>query len=373
MAAPVVIVTGPAKGLVGGQSRHLDVLEAVAGRLNYRFVRIEIGRRAGESGLLLPWRLLGDYARFFAALHREIKAGASVMVHINSSVQYASLVRDFGFALIARLLRPSSQLVQIHGSELCDAQDRKPVLRALARLVSIVAGRLVVLSAVQARAIGGAALAGTVIPNAVEVRDQVDRVGAGRGPLRVLYLARMIPEKGVLICLDAISLLRDRGIRVELSLAGDGPLLDCLPLKIAELGLGDQVSVIGPVPAADVRPLLAAHDLLWAPSRYAEGQPYSLIEALEAGVPVLATAANPAMKEMIESGEGALIGVSAAAPDLAAATASIVEAPDELVHLRKVARSVAERRYSLDAAVPHWRTAWSVEPRHSAQLGAPAV
>jgi glycosyltransferase involved in cell wall biosynthesis len=252
--------------------------------------------------------------------------------------------------------------------------DRRPLLRLLARILAMAADRLVVLSHSQAEAVGGAALGALVIPNAVVVCDPVRHLPPLRDgrPLRLLFLARMIPQKGVLLCLDALQLLRRRGVHAVLTLAGDGPLLPELPRLVKALGLADIVEVAGPVPPGQVRPLLAAHDLLWAPSTYAEGQPYALIEALEAGVPVIACVPNDPMREFVDGSGGAVVPVAPTAGALAAAAQSLASTPGSMQRLQAAARQVAQTRYSFEASVPLWRRAWSTEPARRAQSGWPS-
>jgi glycosyltransferase involved in cell wall biosynthesis len=120
------------------------------------------------------------------------------------------------------------------------------------------------------------------------------------------------------------------------------------------------VTVKGAVPPADVRALLAAHDLLWAPSMYAEGQPYALLEALEAGLPALVCTPNAAMRELVDDCVGALIPVAADAQALASVTASLAAAPAELQRLQHLARQMAERRFAIDAVLPLWRAGWAL-------------
>jgi glycosyltransferase involved in cell wall biosynthesis len=359
-APATIVVTGPARGLVGGQSRHVDLLEQIAGHLGCRFIRVEIGRRVAERGrarLLL--RMGRDYLGFVRAISDSRKAGGPVVVHINSSVQLASLCRDLGFAAIARAIGPEVHLVQVHGCELASASDRKPLLRGLARLLVLACRRFVVLSSVQAQAIGGPALRSLVIPNAIPLGEAVVRPRLPGKPLQILYLARMIPEKGVLVCLDAIKLLREKGVNARLTLAGDGPLLPELAIRVRQLDVGQSVTILGAVAPAEVRPLLASHDLLWAPSCYAEGQPYSLLEAMEAGLPVLATISTPAMQEMVTPAHGALIPTAPDPAALAAATERLVLLPGELESLQQRARIAAEVAFSMDACLPLWRKAWS--------------
>jgi hypothetical protein len=115
VAGSKILVTGPARGLVGGQARHLEILALVAARLGCSMVRIEIGRRMHEQStasaalrfapLALFTRMMRDY-RSFSRLLKQAAAGAEpVVVHVNTSVQYASLLRDLVFVAIGRLLR----------------------------------------------------------------------------------------------------------------------------------------------------------------------------------------------------------------------------------------------------------------------------
>ncbi len=388
----MILVTGPARSLVGGQSRHLDRLAMIATSLGCSLEHIEIGRRAGESRVggtaLRLWR---DYQQVVIRLRQARRArgvapslsidddaksrGAGValaaarrseplVLHVNSSVQYASLLRDIGFVVIGRLLGADLVVAQIHGCELDGPQDRRAPLRWLARLLAAVADRLVVLGRSQALAIGGAAAAALVVPNAVVLQEPVARSLRNGRPreLRVLYLARLIPEKGPLRCLEAVDLLRQRGVPLRLTIAGEGPLLQELRARVQASGLDATVSVKGAVPPAQVRALLAAHDLLWAPSMYAEGQPYALLEALEAGLPALTCVPNAAMRELLDDCAGALVAVAPDAQALARATAALAVDPAELQRLQRLARQTAERRFAIEAVLPLWRAGWSLPP-----------
>lgn len=375
----MILVTGPARSLVGGQSRHLDRLAAIAGRLGCKFEHVEIGRRAAEGGrLAMAARLLRDYRRVAmkirtARASRGRVADEPVVLHVNSSVQYASLVRDIGFVAIGQLLHADLVIAQIHGCELEGPRDRRRLLRLLAWMLVAASDRVVVLGRSQATAIGGPAGAARIVPNTVVLQEPVRREarGGAAAPLRLLYLARMIPEKGLLRCLEAACLLRDAGIPFRLTLAGEGPLLKELPLRVRALRLESMVAVAGAVPWQQVRPLLSVHDLLWAPSTYAEGQPYALLEALEAGMPALACVPNAAMRELVDACDGALVPVAPDAQSLAALTVALAAAPGELARLQQLARQTAERRFSVDAVVPAWGTVWSL-PADASSAAQPA-
>ena len=68
---------------------------------------------------------------------------------------------------------------------------------------------------------------------------------AGNAVVRLLCVARLEPEKGHTHLLQAIHLLRDAGINVELVLVGDGKLRDELFAQAAQLGLGSRVTFLG--------------------------------------------------------------------------------------------------------------------------------
>ena len=111
-------------------------------------------------------------------------------------------------------------------------------------------------------------------------------------------------------CLDAMKILRDRGVPVRLQLCGAGPLESEIPGRIAALGLQDCVELVGRVPAEQTRAKLAENDLLWLPSQHPEGQPYVLMEALEAGMPAMISRAGEGVGDMIDGAArrgGALI------------------------------------------------------------------
>jgi len=110
----------------------------------------------------------------------------------------------------------------------------------------------------------------------------------GSGRMVVGLAAQFRPEKGHDILLRAVGLLAQRGVEVELRLAGDGPTLKKMQELAVELGLDRQVHFLGHV--ADVPRFLSELDLFVLPSTAFEGLPVCLLEAMSMRVPVVATA-----------------------------------------------------------------------------------
>ena len=105
---------------------------------------------------------------------------------------------------------------------------------------------------------------------------------------RIITVGRLAAEKGQLILLRAIAALRERGIEVELTLVGDGPLKGWIEGEISRLGLKDQVLLTGEVSAEEVNSYLVAADIFCL-SSFSEGLPVAIMEAMAIGVPVVST------------------------------------------------------------------------------------
>ena len=138
--------------------------------------------------------------------------------------------------------------------------------------------------------------------------------------VRLLYLGRLSLEKDPLNLLQAAAILRRRGLAFELTLAGDGPERAHIEHAAAELGIASSVRLAGYV--GDVIGLLTNADILVSPSR-TECMPNAVLEAMLAGVPVVATAVG-GLGEMIRDGEHGLLCPPRNPPALAAAIERLV-------------------------------------------------
>ena len=202
-----------------------------------------------------------------------------------------------------------------------------------------------------------------VVPNTVReallpsADAVVERRSRGPGtPLQVLFLSNLMPEKGFADVLEALGLLRQRGVAAELTVAGRWPGDAARAAFEARANaLRVTARLTGPVSAADdVARLHLAADVFALPTTHpTESQPVSVLEALAAGTPVVSTD-RPILRDILTDGvEGALVR-----PHDPAALAEALRAltdPSRWRAASAAARARFDRAFHPDVVGARWR------------------
>jgi glycosyltransferase involved in cell wall biosynthesis len=130
----------------------------------------------------------------------------------------------------------------------------------------------------------------------------------GRSALRLLFLSNMVPEKGYLDVLEAVRILHAKGNRVEATFAGkwasDADRRE-FQKRIKQYELVDSVAHLGAI--VDRQVVKTAYldaDVFLLPSYFFEAQPLTIIEALNAGTPVI-TAHHSGIPELVQENKEA--------------------------------------------------------------------
>ena len=186
----------------------------------------------------------------------------------------------------------------VAGARGSDIRVRDAISRRLTQGVVRGARRLLVVSADLGRLAvsdyGGDPARVRVIPNGCDAAIFHPRE---RGPARealgipqdaelLLYVGRLVPEKGLRELLDACVMLRKDRPRLALVLVGDGPMRAELEARIS--GEAPFARLAGAQAPESVARWFAASDLLALPT-YSEGHPNVLVEALASGRPAVTT------------------------------------------------------------------------------------
>ena len=127
------------------------------------------------------------------------------------------------------------------------------------------------------------------------------------GPL-VLSVGALVARKGHDIVIDAVARLPG----ISLWIAGHGPERAALEARIAGLGLGERVKLLGAVPHGDLPALFAAADVM-ALASASEGLANAWVEALSSGTPVVITAAGGARETVCSPEAGRVVDRTAEA------------------------------------------------------------
>jgi glycosyltransferase involved in cell wall biosynthesis len=182
--------------------------------------------------------------------------------------------------------------------------------------------------------------------------------GNGR-PLRVLFVGRLLPFKGVAMLLEAVASIRAES-PVQLAIAGTGPEQNALRQKAGELGIAGHVEFLGPLPHAEVARRLTESHVFCLPSIRESGGAV-LLEAMAAARPVVALDYG-GPSEIVDGEVGAMVPATGWKPvveGLAGIFEDIFRDPEGWRRRGQAGRQRVERRYSwpakIDAALSLYR------------------
>jgi len=159
----------------------------------------------------------------------------------------------------------------------------------------------------------------------------------------VLTVARLSHQKGIRYLLDAAAQIP----HAEFWIAGDGPDRNALLSHAAQLQIADRVKFLGHV--TDIAATLWQADLFVLPSLF-EGLPVSVLEAMAAGVPVIATDVG-GTREEIRSGETGVLVPPSDAEALAAAICLLLNDPALAQRLAESAQQSVRQEFSVETMV----------------------
>lgn len=169
--------------------------------------------------------------------------------------------------------------------------------------------------------------------------------------VRLVSVASFEAVKGHRFLIDACAGLRDAGLEFRLDLVGDGPLRREVEAHVAARDLQRHVRLLGGQPRGEVARALAGADIAVLASHPTaegkrEGIPVALMEAMAAGLPVVATAIS-GIPELVEPGVTGLLVPSGDAAALAGALRTLIADPDLRERLGRAGRARVVRDFNL--------------------------
>jgi glycosyltransferase involved in cell wall biosynthesis len=261
--------------------------------------------------------------------------------------------------LVGRLLR-KRVVVKVTGMQAVAAlADRRPAWRLRRWVLERTADVLVAVSAEMLQALAEAGIRDdrcVLIPNGVDTEDDGDDGAAAKAAWLgdapggiVLYVGRLMEVKGVRALLPAWSAMARRDT-ATLLIVGDGPLRPELEREAAARGFGRSVRFAGSHP--DVTMFYRMADVFVLPS-LSEGLSNALLEAMAAGLPVVASDVG-GNREVVDNGvSGFLVDWT----DAAASARLVATLLDDAVLRRRVGEAARRRAggFSIEDVAERYR------------------
>jgi len=189
-----------------------------------------------------------------------------------------------------------------------------------------------------------------VIPNGVDLEKFAvdERLWE---PARMLFVGRVVYQKGLDLLLEALSGLKE--IPWELVVVGDGAQREPLQGRARDLGLGDRIRFAGWLRGDELRRAYREANLFVFPSRH-EGMPNAVLEAMAAGLPVVASriAGN---EELVAAEQTGMLFASEDADGLKQALGALLSDGGRRAAMGSAGRRRVEEHYTWERVACEYR------------------
>ncbi len=327
----------------GGMGRIVDNFTTDL-RQNCPELRFEVIDSYGPNGKfhLMPFYFIAAFLRLAGCF----ALGKGQLVHIHMA-EYGSVLRKGMIITLAALFR-IPVILHLHGGRFPKHYENAgPLSRWAIRQMFAMTSEIVVLGEYWrnwvVNTFGTAARRVTLLHNAVPGPEMVP-ARVDTGPVRLLFLGRLIKLKGVDVLLDALASDACRGKSWQLTIAGDGDL-ETYQNQAKALGLEDRVRFTGWLDQDGCRRELFKAQVLVQPSMF-EGLPMSVLEAMANGLTIVATPVG-SVGDAIADGETGLLVPPGDRAALAEALARVIDGPDLRRQLGQGARTRFERQFDI--------------------------
>ncbi len=315
-------------------------------------------------------RNVGLALRHIAGFVRALRRTRPDLVYLPLSQGFAGFTRDAAFLVTARLFS-IRVVVHAHGAQYQTFYRHAPALaHGLLRFCMARVQLIVVLAeSLRGEFDGWATPPGgvVVVPNGV--RDEWPGGPPRHAPREggtVLVLGALIPQKGFLDVLDAAPAVLSAVPAARFVFAGE-PVWDAATAAHVNAALGrpgveEAAAFAGAVDRAERRRLLETADVVVFAPRWDEGQGLVALEAMSAGLPLVATASG-GLTETVRDGVEAIVVPRHDPQAIAAAVTRLLQDPELRACMGRAARERYESRYTLDGWVSRMRAVLATAAR----------
>jgi glycosyltransferase involved in cell wall biosynthesis len=358
----------------GGTGRHvIDLCGGLAGRgcdvhLLYSTGRIDrlfaerMAQLVGVRSAPVPMRTSIHPSDFFAARAVRKYVGA----HGPFDVVHGHSSKGGAVARLAALGTGAAAFYTLHGLIMMDpdlAGWKRRLYLGIERVLGWGTERIIAVSPEEQRAAAALGLPRVVlIPNGVGPSELLPRgnarseIGASEGERVVGFVGRFVSQKAPHVLLGAMKRVAKQVPDARLAMVGAGPLEASLRAFARREGLDGRVRWLG---ERDARTVMAGFDVFAIPS-CKEGLPYVVLEAMSAGLPVVATD-TAGVESLVTTGVN---GVVVPCGDVAALGAALVAVARDRETIARFGAASLRRvaRFTVEAMVDRTLAAYRGEP-----------
>ena len=287
-----------------------------------------------------PWydvQALGEIRRAFGELEPELVAAHSSKAGLLGRLAARSLRIPVVFTVHGWAFTP-----RVPGS-------RAAVYQRLERMAGPLASRLITVSEFDRRLALEARIAPpdriVTVHNGMPDIAPALRAEPGRTPPRIVVVGRFEPQKDHATLIRALGGLREQAW--ELDLIGDGPGMPAMQALATELGVGQRIRFLGQ--RMDVQRLLSEAQVAVLISNW-EGLPLSILEAMRAGLPVIASDVG-GIAETIRDGQTGYLIARGAVEQVRERLGRLLSDPTQRKTFGAAGRMFYERQFTLEHCV----------------------
>lgn len=348
-----VLLLGPSLSAVSGVSTHVSQLLSSTLAREFDLAHVRIGSEGRAGGHRYVW--LSTIVRVMVepvVLLAKIITFRPRILHINTSLVPRSVWRDMIYLVIGKMLG-AKVVLQVHGGSLTFLDSYYKTTALFYRYVARLSDAVILVSSREARAHRALAIRNVLlIPNAIDISEYAPE-GAKQylqSPVRLVFLGRLHQDKGIFEAIEAVRILRERGIAdFTFHIAGLGPAEVELRKRIVQYKLENQIALIGVVIGERKRRFWQDAGIFVLPS-YHEGLPYAVLESMASATPVVASNVG-AMPDAIEHGVHGLIVPPKNPAALADALAQLLLNRLLLDHMSQACLTRAAMEYRLERLI----------------------
>lgn len=185
----------------------------------------------------------------------------------------------------------------------------------------------------------------SIIPNGVDLNKFKPRDGHADSK-KIITVSRLVEKNGVGDLIEAMTDIRSKFPDYKLQIVGTGPLEKKLKLKVKNLNLENRVEFLGEISNELLPQYLSAADIFVRPS-LSEGLGISFLEAMAAGLPIVATPVG-GIPDFLKDGETGLFCKVEDSKDLAEKIARLIKDKPLRDKIIYNARSLVVKKYDWD-------------------------